>query len=152
MSILIAASQLIPELFRLVDSYCDMGEVVRLWFGPHPLVILSSPRAFEVSWRHAQMASVCMHCIAILSYRAFSFFLSFSYVLNMCVCVCMCNNNSNNDNNDNDDDNNNNNYNNNNNNIYNNYKILIRMLFIVTKVINSTCSVSYISMWKVCVF
>ncbi|XP_063865089.1 cytochrome P450 4C1-like [Scylla paramamosain] len=35
------------ELFRLIDSYCDMGEVVRVWFGYYPVVILTSPRAFE---------------------------------------------------------------------------------------------------------
>ncbi|XP_050722916.1 cytochrome P450 4C1-like isoform X2 [Eriocheir sinensis] len=36
------------ELFRRLNSHCDMGGVVRVWYGPEVLVLLSSPRAAEV--------------------------------------------------------------------------------------------------------
>lgn len=35
------------EVFHLLNSYCDMGEVVRVWLGFNGVVLLSGPRAFE---------------------------------------------------------------------------------------------------------
>ncbi|KAK4317686.1 hypothetical protein Pmani_011247 [Petrolisthes manimaculis] len=45
------------ELFKLIIQFCQYGEVMKLWFGPDPLVILSSPRAAEAvlsSSRHIE--------------------------------------------------------------------------------------------------
>nr|XP_053629682.1 LOW QUALITY PROTEIN: cytochrome P450 4C1-like [Cherax quadricarinatus] len=50
-------------MFHFINNVCKLGEVTRLWIGPHPNILISGPRATEV------MLSSSRHLDKSLDYR-----------------------------------------------------------------------------------